>query len=75
MYVLVDCGLIHKYAILRSDIKNIEDNTLYTVKVIKDLSDYKIKIINNKMIFTNESEEIVFMNVETSKELKWMLVE
>lgn len=75
MYVLIDCGLIHKYAILRSDIKNIEDTTLYTVKILKDLSDYKIKIINNKMIFSNGSEKLVFKKIEASKELKWMLVE
>lgn len=75
MYVMIDCGLIHKYAILRENIKTIEDTTLYTVKVLKDLSDYKIKIINNKMIFSYGSEKLVFKKVETSKELKWMLLE
>lgn len=75
MYVLIDCGLIHKYAVLREDIKVIESNTLYAVKVIKDLSDYKIKITYNKMILSNESEKLVFKKVKTSKELKWILDE
>jgi len=75
MYVLIDCGLIHKYAILREDIKTIEDNTLYTVKIIKDLSDYKIRIAYNKMIFFNGFEKLIFSKVETSKELKWILDE
>lgn len=75
MYILVDCGLIHKFAILRSDIKTLEDTTLYTVKVLKDLSDYKIRIDYNKMIFYNRSEKLIFRRVETSEELKWMLVE
>lgn len=75
MYVIIDCGLIHKYAILREDIKTIEDTTLYTVKILKDLSNYKIKIVNNRMIFSSGAEKLVFMKVETSKELKWMLVE
>lgn len=75
MYVLIDCGLIHKFAILGENIKTIEDNTLYTVKVLKDLSDYKIRISYNKMIFSRGSEKLIFNRVNTSKELKWMLVE
>lgn len=75
MYVLIDCGLIHKYAIKKEEIKIIEDTTLYTVKVLKDLSDYKIRIAYNKMIFDNGSEKLIFKKVETSKELQWMLAE
>jgi hypothetical protein len=73
--MLIDCGLIHRYAVLREDIKTIENTTFYTVKVIKDLSDYKIRISYNKMILSNRSEKLVFKKVETSKELKWMLDE
>lgn len=75
MYVLIDCGLIHKFAVKREDIKSIDDNTFYTVSVIKDLSDYKIRISYNKMIFYNESEKLIFNKVNTSKELQWMLAE
>lgn len=75
MYVLIDCGLIHKYAIKREDIKIIEDTTLYTVKILKDLSDYKIKISYNKMIFYNESEKLIFKKNQSSSLLIWMLDE
>lgn len=75
MYVLISCGLIHKYAVLKEDIKTIEDNTLYAVKILKDLSSYKIRIDYNKMVFYDESEKLIFKKTEISKELKWILDE
>lgn len=74
-YVLIDCGLIHKYVVKRENIKTIEDTTFYTVKVLKELSSYKVKLMNNKRIFSCGSEKLVFMKVNTSKKLKWMLDE
>lgn len=74
-YILIDCGLIHKYCIKRNDIKIIEDTTLYTVKVLKDLSSYKVKLMNNKKIFSNKSEKLTFNKMKSSSVLKWALDE
>lgn len=62
-YVLIECGLIHKYAVKKDDIKRIEDETLYTIKVEKDLSTYKMEDKEYEMIFDNEVERLIFKKV------------
>lgn len=60
-YVLIDCGLIHKYAVKRDNVKKIEDKTLYTVKVIKDLGNYKLEDKECELIFDNGIERLIFL--------------
>ncbi|WP_234121190.1 hypothetical protein [Clostridium hydrogenum] len=74
-YILIDCGLIHQYAIRKQHKKFIENVTLYDIRIIKDLSSYDMELINNKIIFSNGSDRVVFKKVETSGELQWMLDE
>lgn len=63
-YVLIDCGLIHKYLVKKSDIKTIEEETFYTVEIIKNLSDHTIENKKEKIIFSNEYEVLTFKLVE-----------
>lgn len=75
-YLLIDCGLIHQYAIKKENLKVIEDTTLYTVKIIKNLSEWHMKVYNGQMIFFINGEEISFKKLEDSnKLLSWIKIE
>jgi hypothetical protein len=74
-YVLVDCGLIHKYLINKEDIEKIENETFYTVDVLNDLIEYEVKEEANKLVFSNGSETLAFRKVDTDKYLNYILDE
>ncbi len=62
-YVLIDCGLIHKYLVKKEDINKIEEDTIFIVEIVKDFSDYKIENIDSKLVLSNGSERLVFKKV------------
>lgn len=66
MYVLADCGLIHKYLIEKSDIKATEEETIFIVDIVKELSNFKIENKDDKLIFSNGHETFVFKKVSGS---------
>jgi hypothetical protein len=63
-YVLIDCGLIHKYLVKKEDIEKIEEETFYTVEVVKDLSSYTVENRDGTTILSNGSETLIFKMVE-----------
>lgn len=62
-YVLIDCGLIHKYLVKKEDIEKIEEDTFFAVEIVKDLSSYKVETKGDKMILSNGSETLAFKKV------------
>lgn len=62
MYVLAECGLIHKYLLKKEDIKRIE--TFFTITIVKDLSGYEVVKSENKITLSNGSETLVFKKSE-----------
>jgi hypothetical protein len=63
-YVLIDCGLIHKYLVKKEVIKFIKEETLLTIDEIKDLSNYTIENRDDKLVLSNESERLVFKKLD-----------
>jgi len=74
-YVLINCGLIHKYLIKKEDIKKLENETFYTVIIVNNLENYKARIEYNKLVLSNGSDVLIFKKVDTDKYLKYMLDE
>ena len=74
-YVLINCGLIHKFLIKKEDIKKLEDETFYTVEIIRDLNDSVVENKDDNLILSNGSETFKFKRVDTDKYLKYMLDE
>lgn len=64
MYVLAECGLVHKYLLKKEDIKRIEEETFLTVTVVKELDGHQIVEGQNKIILNNGSETLVFKKAE-----------
>ena len=67
-YVLIDCGLIHKYLVKKEDIEVIEEETLFTVEIVQDLSNYKVENRDGKIILSDGSETLTFKMVENCKD-------
>lgn len=74
-YVLIDCGLIHKFLVKKDNIKKLEDETFYSVKVVNNLENYKVIIEDDKLEIGNGSDLLVFKKVDIDKYLKYMLDE
>ena len=65
-YVLIDCGLIHKYLVRKEEIEKIEDETLYIIKAIKDLGNHKIQNKGQKIVLSNGPEKLVFKKTDSN---------
>jgi hypothetical protein len=67
-YVLADLGLIHKYLINADNIARIEDESFFVITVEKDLSNYKITKVGDKLLLSNGAETLVFNHIDSRYE-------
>lgn len=68
MYVLAECGLVHKYLFKKENVKNIEEKTLLTVNILKDLSNYTMTKNDKYIVFRNDIETLRFKKSERAIE-------
>lgn len=74
-YVLIDCGLIHQHLIKKENTEKLENETFFTVQIVNELIDYKIKNNVPELILISGSETLKFKRVNTDKYLEFMLDE